>query len=120
MGPDGGLFALIYRLVPAIDFMRAPARAGMWAMFSFSAVAGLSLSHLQQMDFAAARRVLSKWSPWVIAFGAGAGLIGAAAARMAFDRSPAEPDAARLYHLAGDLVLFAVLFCKMREAVRVK
>lgn len=107
LGPDGGLYTIIYRLIPAIDFVRAPARAGMWAMFAFSAVAGLSLSQLQQD---ATRRVLVKWSWLVIAIVTGVGLIVAAGARVLYERSVSLPEAPRYYHLADDVILFVILF----------
>jgi len=106
LGPDG----VVYRFMPFFDLFRAPARSGMWAVFSFAAAAGLCVSALQTSGIDAARRVLAKWPRVVIVAGISVGLIVAGFAYALFAGFASVPESARLYHLANDAVAFVVLF----------
>jgi hypothetical protein len=46
LGPDAGLYALLYRIVPGFGFLRAPARFGVLVQLSLSALAGIALAAL--------------------------------------------------------------------------
>ncbi|MGH2592642.1 MAG: YfhO family protein, partial [Anaerolineae bacterium] len=116
LGPDGVVYTILYRFVPLFDLLRAPARAGLWTIFSFAAAAGLCLSAIQTSGVDAAKRILSKWSRWPIAVGVGAGLIGAGIAYAQFASSASAPDSGRFYHLAGDMLVF-VLLCAAASAL---
>lgn len=104
LGPNGGVYTLLYRFVPFFDLLRAPARAGMWTVFTFSAAAGLCLSALQVAAPQGVRRTLSKWPLWLIVLLCVAGLLGAALAHARFGAS-----AGLERFLAGDIAVFVAL-----------
>ena len=43
-GPKGGLYSVLFRVVPAIDLLRAPSRFGLVAMFAIAVLAGIAVS----------------------------------------------------------------------------
>jgi len=110
LGPGGGAYTLLYRGVPFFDLLRAPARAGMWTMFSFAAAAGLCVSALQRSSSEEARRVLSKWSRKPIAVGIGAGLLLAGVTYALFRLVPSAPESGWMRELSRDFLAFGLLF----------
>ncbi len=114
LGPDG----VVYRFIPFFDLLRAPARAGMWTMFSFAAAAGLCVSALQTSDSEEARRILSKWSRKPIAIGVGSGLLLAGATYALFRLVPSAPESGWMRELSGDILVFTLLFAASSALLR--
>ena len=46
LGPNAGLYAVLYRTVPVFSWLRAPARFGVLVALCLSVLAGLALAHL--------------------------------------------------------------------------
>jgi hypothetical protein len=46
LGPDAGLYGVLYRSVPAFSFLHAPSRFGLVVTFALSVMAGVSISAL--------------------------------------------------------------------------
>jgi hypothetical protein len=113
LGPAGGVYSVLYRFVPFFDLLRAPARAGMWSVLSFSAAAGLCLSALRAPDGEWRRRVLGKWSGRLAGAIAALGLAAAGVAQAQFGATPAPER-----HLAGDIAAFVLLFVAASALIR--
>lgn len=47
-GPKGILYNLLFRVVPAINLLRAPSRFGLVAMFAIAVLAGVAVSRIRQ------------------------------------------------------------------------
>jgi hypothetical protein len=54
LGPDGGLYTLLYYTVPAFSFLRASARFGLLVTLSVAVLSGLALTWMQQRHWRAA------------------------------------------------------------------
>jgi hypothetical protein len=113
LGPAGGVYSVLYRFVPFFDLLRAPARAGMWSVLSFSAAAGLCLSALCAPDGEWRRRVLGKWSGRLASAIAALGLAAAGVAQAQFGETSAPER-----HLAGDIAAFVLLFVAASALIR--
>lgn len=48
LGPAGGLYTLLYHLVPAFSFLRAPVRFGVLVLLSIAVLAGFGVTWLEQ------------------------------------------------------------------------
>jgi hypothetical protein len=59
-GPAAGLYSVLYRLVPAFSFLRAPSRLGIIVVLCLAVLAGLGLAELQ-------KRRERLWKPAAIA-----------------------------------------------------
>lgn len=55
LGPDAGLYTLLFHTVPAFSFLRAPARFGMLVTLCAAVLSGLAITWLQQQRWAAGR-----------------------------------------------------------------
>jgi hypothetical protein len=57
LGPDGGLYTLLYHVVPAFSFLRASARFGVLVILCVAVLAGLAITWLQQHPATRPRRL---------------------------------------------------------------
>jgi len=57
LGPDGGLYTLLYHTVPAFSFLRASARFGILVTLCFDVLSGLAVTWMRQRQWRAARLV---------------------------------------------------------------
>jgi hypothetical protein len=48
LGPDAGLYAWLFHVMPGMSFLRAPARFGLVALMALSVLAGLGLTFLER------------------------------------------------------------------------
>jgi hypothetical protein len=109
LGPDGVLFVLFYRFVPGIAWTRAPGRAGMIYAFAAVTLAGLVWSELERAPQDTLERLLGLFNRkliWVVSTVTGSAILLAFILYAAFK----SPDTGKLWHTAGQLTLFLVLF----------
>jgi len=73
LGPDGGLYTLLYRLLPFFDMTRAPSRFGLLVTLSFAILGGFGFAAFQRAFRGRARAVVvagvlliiaARSSPW--------------------------------------------------------
>jgi hypothetical protein len=86
LGPDGGLYRVLYRTVPGFTLLRAPSRFCVVVAFALSTLAGMALAH--------ARRRANR--PGLVFLGVGALTLAELAVPMMFRPVPAVEPAYRL------------------------
>jgi len=109
LGPDGVLFLFFYRFVPGVALTRAPGRAGIIYAFAAVTAAGLVWSKLESVPQETVRRLLGVFSSrlvWVVS----TLVVSAALLALILYAAIKSDETGRLWHLAGQLVRFLVLF----------
>ena len=110
-GSYGAWHRILVRVLPLFSSMRAPARAGFLVTLGAAVLSAMALTSLERAAGEQRRRLLAPFSqPWVGSVFGFAALITVAGLMMFAWGRDSNPEAGRLWHLAGQAANFGLFF----------
>ncbi len=110
-GSYGAVHRILVRVLPLFSSMRAPARAGVLVTLVAAVLSAMSLTSLQRAEGEQRRKLLAPFSqPWVGSVLGVVVLITVSGLMMFAWGRDSNPEAGRLWHLAGQAANFGLFF----------